>query len=47
MNKKEKKKLARKMLERHDYSEKEIKKILRHAFGDDKPERVDDAAQTD
>ena len=36
MNEKEKKKLARQMLERNDYSDKEIKKILRYAFGDRK-----------
>lgn len=32
MKKKEKKELARKMLERNDYSKEEIKRILRLAF---------------
>ena len=36
MNKKEKEELATKLLKRHDYSDEEIKKILRFAFGDKK-----------
>ena len=33
MNEKEKKELARLILKRHRYSDKDIEKILRHTFG--------------
>ena len=34
MNEKEKKELAKKVLRRNGYTEKEIKRILKRAFGD-------------
>ena len=33
MNKKEKEKLATKLLKKHDYSDEEIKRILIYSFG--------------
>lgn len=36
MTKKEKEKLAREMLKRNGYSDKEIQRILRYAWGDKK-----------
>jgi hypothetical protein len=41
MNKREKKRLARQMLKRHDYTDAEIAKILGYAF-DKKKVRVSD-----
>ena len=38
MTKDEKKKLARKLLKENGYDDKEIKKILKHAWGDKKPQ---------
>ena len=38
MTKEEKEQLAREMLANSGYSDEEIEEILRHAFGDKKPE---------
>lgn len=40
MNDKEKRELATKMLKRNDYSDEEIEKILKHAFGDKKDKQL-------
>lgn len=39
MNKKEKKEAAKQILEKHGYSDEEIKKILGYAFDGKKPKR--------